>query len=210
MNTRKALLAVVTLVGCATAWGQAGNRGDLLLDPNLAEAEDLMSLPHMDDALAGAVVAGRPYLSAAALDAVLGPALDRAEREAVYARMFRQVDLDRASDAEIMIIPGMSKRMAHEFEEYRPYTSLEQFRREIGKYVDAEEVARLERHVFIPLNLNTASEADLMTIPGMSGRMVHEFEEYRPYTSLEQFRREIGKYVDAGEVARLESYIILE
>ena len=39
--------------------------------------------------------------------------------------------------------------MAHEFEEYRPYTSLEQFRREIGKYVDDEEVARLERYVEI-------------------------------------------------------------
>jgi radical SAM superfamily enzyme with C-terminal helix-hairpin-helix motif len=109
-----------------------------------------------------------------------------------------------------MLIPGMSQRMAHEFEEYRPYASLEQFRREIGKYVDEEEVARLEQYVFIPLRLNDAAEADLMTIPGMSKRMAHEFEEYRPYTSLEQFRREIGKYVDEDEVARLESYVTLD
>jgi hypothetical protein len=33
---------------------------------------------------------------------------------------------------------------------------------------------------------------------------------YRPYTSIEQFRREIGKYVDGNEVARLESYITLD
>jgi hypothetical protein len=39
--------------------------------------------------------------------------------------------------------------MRHEFEEYRPYTGMEQFRREIGKYVDDEEVARLERYVMI-------------------------------------------------------------
>ena len=44
----------------------------------------------------------------------------------------------------------------------------------------------------------------------MTNRMVHEFEEYRPYTRMEQFRREIGKYVDANEVARLESYVTLE
>ena len=100
--------------------------------------------------------------------------------------------------------------MAHEFEEYRPYASLEQFNREIGKYVDEDEVARLRQHVFIPLNLNTASEEAIMTIPGMSGKMAHEFEEYRPYSSLEQFRREIGKYVDEAEVARLESYVTLE
>jgi len=37
--------------------------------------------------------------------------------------------------------------------------------------------------------------------------MEHEFEEYRPYTNIERFRREIGKYVDAAEVARLERYV---
>jgi hypothetical protein len=40
--------------------------------------------------------------------------------------------------------------------------------------------------------------------------MVHEFEEYRPYQSMEQFRREIGKYVDADEVARLERYMTIQ
>jgi DNA uptake protein ComE-like DNA-binding protein len=140
---------------------------------------------------------------------VLAAALSEAQRTELYARLFRQINLNTASRAEIMLIPGMTSRMAHEFEEYRPYTSLTQFRREIGKYVDANEVARLEQYVFAPLNLNSASAADLMTIPGMSARMVHEFEEYRPYTSLEQFRREIGKYVDAKEVARLESYVAL-
>ena len=40
--------------------------------------------------------------------------------------------------------------------------------------------------------------------------MAHEFEEYRPYTSMEQFRREIGKYVDDDEVARLDQYVTLD
>ena len=39
--------------------------------------------------------------------------------------------------------------------------------------------------------------------------MAHEFEEYRPYTDLDQFRQEIGKYVDENEVARLERYVTL-
>jgi DNA uptake protein ComE-like DNA-binding protein len=60
------------------------------------------------------------------------------------------------------------------------------------------------------MNLNEASSEDFMTIPGMSRRMVHEFEEYRPYSSMEQFRREIGKYVDAAEVARLERDVTLD
>jgi hypothetical protein len=40
--------------------------------------------------------------------------------------------------------------------------------------------------------------------------MAHEFEEYRPYANIEQFRREIGKYVDEKEVARLEQYVTLD
>ena len=39
--------------------------------------------------------------------------------------------------------------------------------------------------------------------------MLHEFKEYRPYGGMEQFRREIGKYVDADEVARLERYMTI-
>jgi hypothetical protein len=37
--------------------------------------------------------------------------------------------------------------------------------------------------------------------------MVHEFKGYRPYRALAQFRREIVKYVDDEEVARLERYV---
>jgi hypothetical protein len=39
--------------------------------------------------------------------------------------------------------------------------------------------------------------------------MQHEFEEYRPYQSIEKFRREIGKYVNPQEVARLERYVTI-
>ena len=45
---------------------------------------------------------------------------------------------------------------------------------------------------------------------GLGKRMLREFKEYRPYTSIEQFRREIGKYVDKAEVARLEKYIVIK
>jgi len=86
---------------------------------------------------------------------------------------------------------------------------LTQFRREIGKYVDAQEVARFEQYVFVPLDLNSATREDFLTIPGAGERMVREFLEYRPYTSMEQFRREIGKYVDEDEVARLERYMTI-
>jgi radical SAM superfamily enzyme with C-terminal helix-hairpin-helix motif len=100
--------------------------------------------------------------------------------------------------------------MAHEFEEYRPWKAWAQFDKEIGKYVDKTEVERLKQYTFIPLNPNTASDADFLTIPGVGNRMVHEFKEYRPWKSQQQFEKEIGKYVNQREVARLWRYMALQ
>jgi DNA uptake protein ComE-like DNA-binding protein len=143
---RAAALLATTLLLAQPATAQVG-RNDGLIDPNLASVETLTRLPEVDAEVAAAIVKARPIRSALALDAALAPVLEAAERQALYARLFRQIDLNAASEEEILLIPGMSKRMAHEFEEYRPYRSLEQFRREIGKYVDAAEVARLESYV---------------------------------------------------------------
>ena len=62
----------------------------------------------------------------------------------------------------------------------------------------------------VPININTATDSEILRIPGVGPRMLREFKEYRPYTSIEQFRREIGKYVDKAEVARLEKYIVIK
>ena len=64
--------------------------------------------------------------------------------------------------------------------------------------------------VFVPLSLNDAAEEDFLVIPDLSERMAHEFIEYRPYTSYEQFEGEMGKYVNAEEVARLRRYVVLD
>jgi predicted DNA-binding helix-hairpin-helix protein len=100
--------------------------------------------------------------------------------------------------------------MAREFAEYRPWRTWAQFDKEIGKYVGAAETARLAQYTFIPINLNTASDETILTIPGMGPRMLREFKEYRPWTSMAQFDKEIGKYVDAKEVKRLARYVVIE
>ena len=124
-------------------------QGGAMLDPNQATREDLMTVPGMDAALADALIAGRPYADMTAVDRVLAGRLSEQQRDAVYARLWKPLDLNTASKEEILLIPGVGNRMQHEFEEYRPYRNIEQFRREIGKYVDDAEVARLERYVTI-------------------------------------------------------------
>jgi DNA uptake protein ComE-like DNA-binding protein len=187
-------------------------------------------------------------------------------------------NLNSASSDQFMGIPGAGERFTREFEEYRPYTSIGQFRGEIGKYVSPEEVAAFEAYVFVPVdpnqadsdtlqqlpgvtadvadaliagrpygsaqtflaalgqhapaelvaaagtflapdagpiatwiryNLNTATTEQVMGIPGAGDRFTREFEEYRPYTSIGQFRGELGKYISPEEVAAFERYLFV-
>jgi DNA uptake protein ComE-like DNA-binding protein len=202
-----AALASAVLVP-ALAAGQAGRRGDVL-DVNTASEKQLLSVPGLTPALVKSVMERRPFLAVTDLDTLLGQSLGRDQRAEVYRRLFLQINLNTAADAEIQLIPRLEPPLLGEFKAYRPYRALAQFRREIGKYVDEKEVARLEQYVFVPVNLNTASDADILTIPGMGQRMLGEFKEYRPYKAMAQFRREIGKYVDDKEVARLERYVTI-
>jgi DNA uptake protein ComE-like DNA-binding protein len=200
-------IAALALVGNANA--QLG-RQQGLLDPNTTGEKELMALPHLDSTLVKGIMEKRPFLSMADLNAFLSPSLKKEQLSELYGKLFVHLNLNAASEEEIMMIPGVGKRIAHEFEEYRPFKSLAQFRKEIGKYVDEKELARLEQYVFVPINLNTASDEDILSIPGSGKRVLHEFKEYRPYKNIEQFRREMGKYWNAKEVARLERYLTLQ
>jgi DNA uptake protein ComE-like DNA-binding protein len=118
-----------------------------LLDANTATLEEMTALPHMDEVLAQSVIDNRPYISIGILDELLSADLSEEELEALYGHLFVPVNLNTAAESDILLIPGVGNKMAHEFEEYRPYSSIEQFRREMGKYVDQEEVARLAMYV---------------------------------------------------------------
>ncbi len=139
--------AATAPVDSAPAAGQASDGA--LLDPETATAEQLTGVPGIDAALAERIVAARPIESMLEVDAILAETLSEEQRDTVYAHMFKPIDLNTASGEEMQLIPGVGDRMQHEFEEYRPWRTIEQFRREIGKYVDEDEVARLERYVAI-------------------------------------------------------------
>ena len=180
-----------------------------VLNPNLATKDQLLSLSLLDEEKVDKIIEGRPYLNSMELINLLSGLVSDEDLKALNVNLFLPMNLNTTEEEDFKNVPGVGDKMAHEFEEYRPYTSIEQFRREIGKYVDEEEVARYENYVFVPVNLNTGSKDEILSIPGVGDRMLHEFEEYRPYENIEQFRREIGKYVDDDELARLERYVTL-
>ncbi len=182
-----------------------------LMDANTVTEPELLKLPHVTPTLAKALVAARPFQSITELNTfLLGHKLTPEQATAFYEKAFIHVNLNTAPPEEILLIPRAGKRMAHEFEEYRPWKTWAQFDKEIGKYVGAQETARLAQYGFIPISLNTATDADILTIPGVGKRMLHEFKEYRPWKTMAQFDKEIGKYVDQKEVKRLARYVVIQ
>jgi DNA uptake protein ComE-like DNA-binding protein len=207
---------VITLVIVIAAFtlgarlnGQVGK--GTIVDVNTAAEKTLLTLPHMTPDLVKVLLEKRPFASIAELDTLLtSRSLTRAQLTEFYGKAFVHVNLNTAPSAEILLIPGAGNRMAHEFSEYRPWKTWAQFDKEISKYVGQAETNRLKQYVFIPVRLNTATDQDMLSIPGVGARMVHEFKEYRPWKTKEQFEKEIGKYVSAREVARLWRYVTIQ
>lgn len=219
---RHVRIRLSTVVACAalcasSAHAQLGKQQGLV-EPNVAADSTLLKLPHMTTAIVDAIKAARPILSIVSLDSLLAAnSVTKPQRDSLYTRMFVHVDLNRGTDAEILLIPGAGQRMLREFKEYRPWTSYEQFHREIGKYFRSNpaEVSRLEQYTFIAIELNTFADSTLMTFAEIgvgTRRWIREFKEYRPWTSQAQFEREIGKYVRGNpkEVSRLWRYVVIK
>ena len=200
-------VAILSLSIAGVLSAQVG-RHQGITEPNIADEKELMKLPNLNPALVKGIVERRPFANMAELHKFLSPSLDSKQLNELYTKMFLPINLNTASREEIMLIPGMGNRMVREFLEYRPYTAIAQFRKEIGKYVDDKEVARLEQYVFVPINLNTASDDTLSSIPGASPQLIRTVKDSRPYKDMEQFRREIAKSVSAKEAARLERYFV--
>lgn len=151
--------AAVGLMACGAAYAQGRPKlappagtpmATVHLNPNLASEAQLRAVPGLTPQLVGEIVRNRPYRTQSDFAKVVAGKVPEAQIPALYAAVFVPISLNNASREEIMLIPGMTRRMAHEFEEYRPYKDIAQFDREISKYVDAQELARLRSYVTLP------------------------------------------------------------
>jgi hypothetical protein len=205
------LAAAVALALMLVAAPSNAQVGAGLADLNAVPEATLAAMPSMTPAIAKAFVGARPFGTIVEAHAFLQrQKLTPEQLTLLYEKAFVHVNLNTATAPEILLIPRIARRMSHEFEEYRPWVSMAQFDKEIGKYVDAAEVNRLKQYVFIPLDLNTATDDAFKTIPNVPATMLHEFKEYRPWKTKAQFEKEIGKYVGPRETARLWRFMVIK
>jgi DNA uptake protein ComE-like DNA-binding protein len=116
-------------------------------------------------------------------------------------------NINTVSEEEMRTIPGVGDRMVHEFEEYRPYVSITQFRQEIGKYVDEETVAGYEAYIYVPVSPNDSDAETLRQLPGLDASEAEDLIAGRPYASTEAFMDALGAYVSEDELMEAESYL---
>ena len=165
-----------------------------VLDINTMKEADVATLPGLSPAIAKALVAKRPFMSITELNAfLLSQGLTQEQANAVYGKAFVHINLNTATNEEILLVPGAGRRMAREFPEYRPWRTYAQFDKEIGKYVGAEATAKLAQYTFIPMNANTAADNDLMTVPGATQAWADAVKKGRPYKTAADLEKTAGK-----------------
>jgi DNA uptake protein ComE-like DNA-binding protein len=125
----------------------------------------------------------------------------------VVAPATAKLNLNTATREQFLTVPGVGDRMVREFLEYRPYRSIQQFRREIGKYVSQEQVAAYEQYVYVPVDPNAADAETLRQLPGIDAAAAAQLVAGRPYASTEAFLARLGQYVAPEQTAAARAYL---
>ena len=98
-------------------------------------------------------------------------------------------------------VPGITDKMVHEFEEYRPFKSVKRFQKELGKYVDEATVTAYLDHVFVPVDLNGSDAATLQQLPGLDDAEAKAVIDGRPYADRAAAEAALTGKVDDVSVA---------
>ena len=110
-------------------------------------------------------------------------------------------------DQLVSTIPNFSTRMVREFMEYRPYISIQQFRKEIGKYVSAEQVSTYEQYVYVPIDVDQTDTATLQQLPGVDATIAEQLIAGRPYGSSQAFLAKLAGLVSAADAQQAAAYL---
>ena len=192
-NQAKYVFASATLAVLLAACGQA--------TPTAAPATIAPA------ATSAPAVTTAPTSAPAATEATAAPAEATATTEITAATApsatlaVTKINLNTATAEEILTVPNAGNRMVREFQEYRPYTSILQFRQEIGKYVDAAQVAEYEKYVYVPVSPNNADAATLQQLAGVNEATANQLIAARPYADKAAFLKKLGELTSVDQAS---------
>ena len=200
-----------TLVDAATLQGEASTM--------LAYADFGVTVPFAQsvDAVEETVVLELSFVApatgpveAAVSEAVAEGGEDVAEETAVSVETIanNKINLNQMTNEQLLAtIPNFGSRMVREFFEYQPYVSIQQFRREIGKYVDDAQIAAYETYVYVPVSVDDSDAETLKQIPGIDDNLAAALMAARPFGSNDAFLAKLTELAPAIDPGIAASYL---
>lgn len=194
----KVLLLVVGVTVMLTACGAATPSTPAAVPPTTAAPAQPMAT----------AAAPGPATEPATVATAVPPVSEPTVSEPIAAVPNPKLNLNTATGEEFLAgVPNMGNRMVREFLEYRPYVSIQQFRREMGKYISADQIAEYEKYVYVPVAVNDADAATLQQLPGVDATDAADLIAARPYATAEAFLAKLATYVSPAELAAAAGFL---
>jgi DNA uptake protein ComE-like DNA-binding protein len=118
-----------------------------------------------------------------------------------------RLNLNNASPEEFLALPNVDSSVVSEFQNARPYSSILEFRNAMGAHLDPARIAEFEQYVFVPIEVNTADEATLQQIPGVTSQIAQELIAGRPYGTNQNFLAKLVTLVSAEDTLRAQELL---
>ncbi len=214
-----------TSTGTTDTTAQSGATETIAAPP----ATDVPAEPTMTEAVAATEVAATESVAETATEATIEPTAEATTEPTTVptaeattepttvptavptleAVVNTRLNLNSVTESQLLAtIPDFSNRMVREFFEYRPYISIQQFRREIGKYVDAAQVAEYELYVYVPVDVNESDAETLQQLPGVDDAIAASLMAGRPYASNDAFLAALAQQVPAADAAPAAGFLL--
>lgn len=117
------------------------------------------------------------------------------------------MDPNEATRGELLSIPGMTDGAANAVMAARPHEDMLSVDAALAEDLTETGRAAVYEHLWMPIDLNTASAEVLLMIPGIGARRLEIIESQRPYEGVADFRRKMREHVDDETVAIWEKYV---
>ena len=121
-----------------------------------------------------------------------------------------KLNLNTAAMDDFKTVPEVGDRMAREFDEYRPYISIQQFRREMAKYVEDDAIAGYEAYVFVPVSPNESDAETVAQLPGVDADEAAQLVSARPFESDAAFLAALEPMMTPEDLALAPTFLVTE
>jgi len=173
---------------------------------NVITSDQILTIPGAGDKMTREFAEYRPYATVLQFRQEIGKYVGGDVTTGYEQYVFVPIDPTQVDAATLATLPGVDADRAAALAKSVPFASDDAFVQAVTAVVSADQAAIIPSYlaskaqpsvIWTKFNLNTATDAQFKTIPGVDDKMLTVFSD------------EIGKSVDSGVVAGFERYVFV-